>query len=81
MFRFTGKITERMVPRSYPKQGTKLLIFSLLAQLVERVTVNHFVVGSSPAQGAKMSRSSSGPGPRPFTAVTGVRVSYGMPTK
>ena len=26
-----------------------------------------------------MSRSSSGPGPRPFTAVTGVRTPYGIP--
>ena len=26
-----------------------------------------------------MSRSSSGLGPRPFTAVTGVRIPYGMP--
>ena len=30
------------------------LVYSLIAQLVEQVTVNHLVVGSSPAQGAKL---------------------------
>ena len=30
--------------------------YSLLAQLVERVTVNHDVIGSSPIQGAIYSR-------------------------
>ena len=28
-------------------------VYSLLAQLVEQMTVNHWVAGSSPAEGAK----------------------------
>jgi hypothetical protein len=34
-------------------RGTKTLHDSALAQLVEQMTVNHWVAGSSPAGGAK----------------------------
>lgn len=35
-------------------------VYSLLAQLVERLTVNQIVAGSSPAQGAKIGTSARG---------------------
>ena len=54
------------------------LKYSSLAQSVERMTVNHDVVGSSPTRGAN--------GPlvkwlrhRPFTAITWVRIPQGSP--
>ena len=37
----------------YNDLNAKMLCFSALAQLVEQMTVNHWVAGSSPAGGAK----------------------------
>ena len=59
--------------------------YGALAQLGERNTGSVEVSGSIPLGSTKfrlavfVSRSSSGLGHRPFTAVTGVRVPYGMP--
>ncbi len=51
-----------------------------LAQLVEHLPFKEVVVGSNPTRVTTiLTPSSSGPGPRPFTAVTGVQIPLGSP--
>ncbi len=52
-----------------------------LAQLVEHLPFKEVAVGSNPTRVTtwSMTPSSSGPGPRPFTAVTGVQIPLGSP--
>ena len=51
-----------------------------IAQSVEQLAFNQWVAGSSPARLIDpTSRSSRGPGHRPFTAATRVRFPYGTP--
>ena len=40
--------------RGQPKDGQKLKLYSSVAQLVERTTVNRKVAGSNPARGASL---------------------------
>ncbi len=52
-----------------------------LAQLVEHLPFKEGAVGSNPTRVTIVcaTPSSSGPGPRPFTAVTGVQIPLGSP--
>ena len=53
---------------------------SPIAQLVEQMTVNHRVAGSSPARGATAPSSSFGLGRRIVNPVTWVQIPLGPPT-